>query len=130
MIVSPTLDGLDTVEFTDGVQSLRLKGDGNGTKLQQDVRSAAQRTTIVTLTFDAMSNLVGGGGSYQVSVQLFYTDGSKKVFKLTLLNGSNAWAEKSILADATKPYNKVRVMIQFTKKAGTAWFDNFVLSQE
>ena len=37
---------------------------------------------------------------------------------------------EDLVVDATKPYNKVRIMIQFTKKAGTAWFDNFVLSQD
>jgi CSLREA domain-containing protein len=130
IVIGPTADGIDTTEQTDGAQSFRFAGNGGGSKLIQDVLISGSASDDLTLTYETMSVNANGSGGYMVSAKIFYSNGSKKTFKSKPLTGSNNWTEYTITIDATRSYNKIQVQIQYTKKQGFVWFDNFVLSQD
>jgi hypothetical protein len=128
LVISPTADGQDCTEATDGTCSMRFVGDGNSSKLQQDILVSGSSDDDLTLTFDTMTDSVGGGGANRVKVIVYYNNGTKSTYKVSLPTGTNGWTPITVPVLANANYFKIRVMIQFTKTAGTAWFDHFVLT--
>jgi CSLREA domain-containing protein len=124
-------DGLDTSEFSDGAQSFRFAGNGDGSKLEQVVIVSGNQGDSYTLTFDALRNGVNGGGSAFVQVQYFYNDGSKKIYQQKLANGTDGgFVGYTINALAEKSYIKLVITVQNSKSAGTIRFDNLVITQD
>jgi hypothetical protein len=121
-------DGRDCTIASEGACSMRFVGDGNGSKIQQDQAISGDAGDVFTLTFDSRADLVAGSGAYRVKLYIYYTDGTKKAFKLDLSTGTYDWTARTLMATATKEYYKIRVQIQYTRSRGMVWFDNVLLS--
>jgi CSLREA domain-containing protein len=127
LVLDSAADGFDMDDLSDGLQSWRFVGDGNGSRLQQDVSISGNAGDSFTLYFDSARFQVAGGGAYRVKVTIYYDDGSKKNYKMDLLTGTDDFSLYTINAPATKDYNKIRVMLQFTRSAGYVFFDDVKL---
>jgi CSLREA domain-containing protein len=129
LVLNSMADGIDTdgADVNHGAQSWRFVGDGNGSKLYQDVLISGDQGDSYTLNFDAAGFEANGGGTFRVTLQFTYTDGKKGTFKFNVPGGSEPYAGYMINATAAKPYDMIRVTLQYTKKQGYAFFDHFVL---
>jgi hypothetical protein len=130
--LSTTTDGLDCDpgNFSDGACSMRFVGDGNGSKIQQDINLTGLAGDAFTLTFDSKSLNASTEGSYSVTLSIFHTNGGKDKVKLNVPEGTNSWSDYVINLEATRNYKKLRVQIKYTGNAGFVWFDDFVLTQD
>jgi hypothetical protein len=127
LTLSATKDGQDCSSAAAGTCSMRLIGDGNGTKVQQDIYTSGPAGTTFTLTFDTRGDLVTDKGVYRVKLQVFHRDGSKKTYKLDLPTGTNGWMERTLIVTTLKQYEMLRLTIQYTGNKGIVWFDDFLL---
>jgi hypothetical protein len=127
--LSASQDGQDCTSASEGACSMRFIGDGNGSKIKQDAYMHGDAGDTLTLTFDSRAQSVGGSGAYRVKMQVFHVDGSKKTYKLNLPTASHDWTERTLIVTALKDYNMIRLTIQFTRNAGTVWFDDFLLER-
>jgi hypothetical protein len=130
LILSASVDGQDCTTAAEGSCSMRFKGDGNGSKLEQVINVSGNGGDIFVLTFNSLNSGVSGSGAYRVKASLFYTDGSKQTFKINGNISVSGWGVYYLEIPAEHAYTKLVLTIQFTKSAGTAWFDNFLLIRE
>jgi CSLREA domain-containing protein len=125
--LSATVDGQDCSTASEGSCSMRFKGNGNGSKITQEVLVSGAAGDDYLLEFDTMSNNAGGSGRYRVQVKFFHTDGSKKTYSLNLPVGTHGWTAWQLPVTATKPYTKLQVIIEYSQTKGFVWFDDFIL---
>jgi hypothetical protein len=140
---------LDTVEFNDGAQSLKIAQTVNngsqisGARLTEnasgfdlpDMRHLIPvkggKTVRVDFALKTDTIASGSGKGAQVAVQAYTEEGvatgSEQVS--TLVTGTSAWTDKTL--DVTLPSDAayIQVTARIVNTTGTAWFDSFVLTE-
>jgi hypothetical protein len=123
------VEGVDCTTPADaGSCSLKMVADSKGAQLMQDLSISGGVGETITLDYATMGQLVGGKGSASVKLTVYYTKGSKSVqFKIPV--GDHTWTDRTLSVITTKSYKKVRVTIKFSRKQGSVWFDEMVLTR-
>jgi CSLREA domain-containing protein len=127
LILSTNADKQDCTQSSSGNCSMRLRGDGNGSMLEQSIMISGQAGNEFVLTFDTMASNAGGAGQYRIIINFYNNNGSIDTNIRNLPNGSHSWTQREFRVTALKPFSKIELLIKYSMSQGTAWFDDFIL---
>ncbi|SFS76370.1 DNRLRE domain-containing protein [Marininema halotolerans] len=123
-------DGLDSTQQHEGSTSVKLTGNASKWKtLRQDLPIQGKAGTTLTVSgFSKVSNPDPNGGIYGYVIET-YKDGllgssKQETFALNFdKSKSHDWQHQAEQIKTTKDFDKVIVYYEYSKQAGTAWFD-------
>jgi hypothetical protein len=126
LTLSTLKDGQDCTVSHAGQCSFRLVGSGQSKKLTQTVNVSGTADETIILSLYTRRENVPAGGTFRITVTLFYTDGSKQPIVLELPTGSDLAFNQTTapVLTTTRAYNKIEFKIEFTKSTGTVWLDD------
>jgi hypothetical protein len=108
--------------------SMRFVGDGNGSRIYQDVVMGGGAGQQFTLTFSSRGdNVPKSTNLYRVQVLVYHVGGGKQTYTINLPLGTHEWRAWSLPITPSKDWTKIRVQIQYTMSKGLVWFDGFNL---
>jgi hypothetical protein len=119
-----TNDDIVCGPFSAGACSFTILGNGKGKTLIQQINVPGAATDTFTLSFDTQGTSVPNKGNYLVDVKFYYTNGTKKSFKLKVVAPfPGTFTHYSLPITITRPYNRIDVTVQYSKASGRVWFD-------
>ncbi len=122
-------DGKDTINKKEGTASVKIANTSAKTKTLTQTRNltGAMGSTFVFSLWGKGASIPASAGLVQAQVFLYNGSSVVQTNTINFGNGTYSWKQKSLTFTASGAYNKVVIMLTYSKVHGSVWFDGLSL---